>query len=253
MGRKRIIVPIQVWISVLLRQRADKGDRIAMVLLAVAYHKKQDAGQAQRWQDKAIAAGKEQTEGLIALAEAWTDEWALGENFSRALIYLTKAEKRGSAKAAYRIGQLYESGGMGLSTDKAEAEKFYRKAAQAGYGDAMHKLAGLLLPSQEEKALQWLEKAAGQNEVEAMLKLARYYADQEPAENGKVQYWLDEARHHYPCKPEQRQQLATLMLELGNAYAAGIGVEASMEQARHWWQQAADAGSEKAAQLLTAE
>ena len=62
-------------------------------------------------------------------------------------------------------------------SDIVSAMSYYRKAAEAGYGPAMSRLAYLLDKSEEdEEAIIWLKKAVQLGEAEGQFELARMYA-----------------------------------------------------------------------------
>lgn len=73
---------------------------------------------------------------------------------------------RGSLLAAYHAGQIAASGQYG-PVDAASAERYLRKAAEAGHADAQYALAVLLLAvsdspdrAQRDEALTWLRRSA---------------------------------------------------------------------------------------------
>ncbi len=75
---------------------------------------------------------------------------------------LRAAAEKGSAKAAYRLGTIYEKG-YGRAKDVAVARDWYLKAAQGGNVAGMHNLAVLLASGEAPDyagATEWFRKAA---------------------------------------------------------------------------------------------
>ncbi len=212
-------------VNILRKRISQKQDRIAMVLLAVAYEQgngvEQDSEQSSYWQKKAIARGSKQEEGLIALAEAVLDTDMLAGDIGYAQKLLQQAMQQQSAKAAYKLGQLYGSHKMGKPADILSAQEAYQFAVQLGHAGAMHKLASILLKQpdakKQQQAVKLLEQSAAKNQVEAMLKLANYYINKNSTSQDDIEhaeYWLQLAKAHFPCKEKQRKQLQQIELLL---------------------------------------
>ena len=73
-----------------------------------------------------------------------------------------------TANGQYELGKRYGSGD-GVNVDKAEAVKWYRKAAERGHAEAQRDLGiccifGIGTDGNKEEALKWLVKAAEQGD-----------------------------------------------------------------------------------------
>ena len=86
--------------------------------------------------------------------------------------------ERGEAKWQYFLGTCYGSGIGGVSRDDAEALKWFRKAAEQGYGDALADMAymyggGFGVPKNYMLAEMYVELAEAQHADEFKLKMTR--------------------------------------------------------------------------------
>ena len=114
-------------------------------------------------------------------------------------------------------------------SDIVSAMRFYRKAAEAGYGPAMSRLAYLLDKSEEdEEAIKWLKKAVQLGEAEGQFELARMYAYGEGIEQDKKQAFE-------LFKKSADQQYAPAIRVLALAYENGdLDLRVDYELAQHW-------------------
>jgi len=114
-------------------------------------------------------------------------------------------------------------------SDIVSAMRFYRKAAEAGYGPAMSRLGYLLDKSEEdEEAIIWFKKAVQLGEAEGQFELARMYAYGEGIEQDKKQaleLFTESAN----------QQYAPAIRVLALAYENGdLGLRVDYEIAQQW-------------------
>jgi len=85
-----------------------------------------------------------------------------------------KAEA-GDAEAAFRVGAAYDFG-HGAPHDGAEAFKWYRMAADAGFAEAQNSLgSGMQAEKRYDEARGWYERAAAQHHPQATNNLAYLY------------------------------------------------------------------------------
>src|SRR6266699_7071302 len=78
---------------------------------------------------------------------------------------------KGDAKAQYELGRAFFSGTLGVAKDKAEAVKWFRKAAEQNVADAQFSLGACYANGQgvtkdDAEAVKWFRKAAEQNLAE---------------------------------------------------------------------------------------
>lgn len=114
-------------------------------------------------------------------------------------------------------------------SDIVSAMRYYRKAAEAGYGPAMSRLAYLLDKSEEdEEAVSWLKKAVQLGEAEGQFELARMYAYGEGIDQ-------DKKAAFDLFTQSANQQYAPAIRVLALAYENGdLGLRADYELAQHW-------------------
>ena len=135
----------------LLLMEADDGNARAMCDLGRIYREGllpdsgPDPEKAQEWYAKALAAFRE------------------------------KEQAAPSSRTEYRIARLYANG-LGVEADDAEAEHWFRLAAEKENPFAQNALASLLLKQgKPEEAAGWLERAAKQENPAAQYALGRLY------------------------------------------------------------------------------
>lgn len=129
------------------------------------------------------------------------------EAYAEAAALYRKAAERGLPQAMHRLGRLYELG-LGVDKDKAEAGRLYARAAELGHPASMAALG----------AMHEFGEGAAKDLAEA-LRLYRLAADAgEPA----------------------------AMTSLGYLYGLGKGVQRDARAARQWYQAAAERGEPRA-------
>lgn len=181
----------------------------------------------------------------------------------------TKADAENAAKYAkmlldsgnagvldtYSLAAGYESGKMGAeNTGKAQklyadifpqvealankgisnAERYYAQYYQYGDGGVTQDYA---------KALEWYEKAAEQENSDAMNRIGILYAN-----GAGVEQDYTKALEWYEKAAELGNDMA--MNNLGVMYANGYGVEQDYTKALEWYEKAAELGNEKAAEYI---
>lgn len=193
---------------------------------------------------------------------------------------------QGVAEAQYNLGFCYEYG-KGVTKNVAEADKWYRKAAELGDAVAQYNLGlcyylGNRVTKNYAEAVKWFRKAAMQGNVEAALKLYECYdyghgvvkSDaeamkwlHEAAEHGSVKAQNDLGDYYYLGLVVAKNHLKAAMCyyraalrgyaksqyNLGCCYARGEGVIQNHEEAVKWWRKAAAQGYEPAITALNAE
>ncbi len=109
---------------------------------------------------------------------------------------LKKQAAAGDAKAQYSLGVAYANG-YGVSEDKSEALRWWRKAADQGYIKAEFRLGvaydlGDGVPRDEAEAVRGYRIAADQGYAEAQFSLGAAYRDGAgvPKDNAEAYFWL---------------------------------------------------------------
>lgn len=144
----------------------------------------------------------------------------------------------GNAQAQEKIGRLYDRG-KGLPKDYAEAERWYRRAAEKGDAPAQSRLAFMyrsgkagsksIGPENYAEALNWYRKAAEQGNALAQVGLGYMSWGGQGTEVDHVAAatWFRKAA-------EQGNALA--QLGLGTLYELGKGVPKDYVQAYKWYE-----------------
>lgn len=193
--------------------------------------------------------------------------YIVGEDFKKAVKYLSNAAENGDAVAQYLIGVCYDNG-IGISQDLERAKYWYKEAAENGvpeaqcdYGIActtennMHEAEKWLLQSAEQgyskaeytlgwnyganynvdKALLWMEKAAKHDYVKAQLSMCSMYLQGPPAIQD-----FDEAVKILEDLVKQDNPIAQYALAL--CFAQNKGVDVDFEKAMDYLKKSAEQG-----------
>ena len=146
----------------------------------------------------------------------------------------------GDAYSQYLVAYAYDKG-VGVPKDPVQADKWYRKAAEAGYPRAMARLGAMYalgrggLPKDDVQAVIWFRKAAEAGQALAMSNLGHMYA----AGRGGLAQDESEAVIWYRKAAEAGDAFG--MTDLGDMYAAGRGGLAQDDsQAVIWYRKAAE-------------
>ena len=183
------------------------------------------------------------SESEVAEEDAWTK--------------VKKAAEAGDANAQYKMGDMYnfniqstllsiEKARKKAPTpeDKAEAAKWYQRAAEQGHMYAQYNLGTLFytgqgVPQNYVEAAKWYRKSAEQGYVYAQKELGLMYWSGEgvPRNLTECAKWLLKAAE---------QGNMTAQLNLAALYENGWGVPKNIEEALKWYQKAAEQGNSTA-------
>jgi len=216
-----------------LRAAAEQGDARSQYQLGLAYldgkgvpKSKEDGKQ---WIRKAAEQGytdAQATMGMLALT-------ANGAPDAEALGWLRKAAAQGSAPSMFIVG-------MALMEEEKfeEGADMLSESADNDFPPAMQALGMILINSSEPEpqlqAVQYLERAAGQNMMESILTLAECYA------TGKVVV-RDDARAAKLYSQAAANGSSQAKIALAKLYETGRGVIKNPDRARQLMQEAAAA------------
>ena len=195
-------------------------------------------------------------EDLDAVYYAWDSHWQMAEAYQNAKKILEECEnpetekaeqvqvleqlwQRGFSLAAYQLGKCWREG-RGVFPDDAQAELWFRRAADAGYDFAQYAL-GNLLQSQRRigEAVSWYEKAAAQGNSWAAYQLGKVYLQGETVPKD-----VPKAIEYLTTSAEAGNQYA--QYTLGKLYLAGLEIPQDRKTAWIWFCASADHGNEYA-------
>ncbi len=177
----------------------------------------------------------------LAQAEQYYDD----DNYKRAfeLYFPHRNSVHFTASHQVHLGYMYSKGYGGLAADKAEAVKWYRKAAEQGYALGQANLGIMYengygdLPRDKREAVKWYRKAAEQGNAFGQKCLAVMY------DNGYGGLTKDrrEAVKWYRKAAEQGN--ASAQANLGIMYENGYGgLVKDKKEAVKWYRKAAEQG-----------
>lgn len=103
---------------------------------------------------------------------------AAAQTLKDAAEHIRPLAEQGQARWQYFLGSCYDNGIGGVPQDYAEALKWYRKAAEQGYGDALASMAdmyagGFGVPKNYVLAEMYVELAEAQHAETGTLKMTR--------------------------------------------------------------------------------
>lgn len=177
------------------------------------------------------------------------DDYQLGLNYSKngdyknALLYFSKAAKKGNDKAQYELGLMYQ---MGRSVNKntPEAIKWWQKSAKQGNVQALFALGWMYdsgdgVNEDNVEAKNWYLKAAEQGYDGAQLNLGILYADGEgvPQDYAEAFKWFTKA---------SEQGNANAQDCLAKLYLHGNGTNKDVKKAETLFVSSAEKGNKNA-------
>jgi TPR repeat protein len=262
----------------LFRTAIDKGSVGAFTGFALMYANglgvEKDYAEARSLNEKGAARGN--SAAMVNLGVLYENGRGVKQDYTIALNLYDQAAKLGNATGANNIGWMYENA-HGVPLDFEKARNWYERAAALGSAAAMYHI-GLLydkargVPQDFVEARKWFEKAAEQGHADSMSYLGLYYylgrgtavnyvlamdwygkavraGNSSAVSNLRVictvlAFDVSQMRTCY----ERAAGLgsADAMYDLGVVYEEGRGVDRDSQQARDWYQKAADAGNENA-------
>ena len=145
-----------------------------------------------------------------------------------------------SPEELFNIGNDYFYGWNYRKVDEAEAVKWYKKAAEAGFPEAQTRLGycyskGIAVSQDFDKAFNWYQEAANNGDINALVDIGFFYfngtaVDEDDAE--AFTYFYKAAELGNP----------TAQYVVGECYFKGYGVERNKEEAFKWYYKAAENG-----------
>jgi TPR repeat protein len=165
-------------------------------------------------------------------------------DFGEAAKWFKKASEQGRKGSTYKLAQIYDLGGHGVTKNLDYASQLYRQAAEQGHSGAQNAL-GLMyhqklgpaasLPDEQrwKEAAKWFSMAANQGWVSAQCNLGVVYLHKlEGSDRFKeAVHWLKKAAD---------SGLKEAFLDLAIAYC-GLN---DFSSAMHWFQEAAKSGKQ---------
>ena len=175
--------------------------------------------------------------------EVLCDDSLPHEEKTNAVLVLERLADSGGAVPAFLLGKAWRNGLCGPPWEE-EAEKWFRRAAEAGNDSAQYALGKLLLEQgSNSEGLDWMLRSANQGNEYAMYRLGK-----EALRGGVIQKDVPWAIPILTDAAERGNPHA--QYTLGKLYLQGIDVAQDLEQAEYWLKQAAEQGHRYAQYFL---
>ena len=181
----------------LAKKAVDNGSEIAIYNLGTIYYSMGQTTEAILWLRKAanLNISVAQAELAGVLAETAKNEAEKQE----ARQWLEKALAQNEPYAYAVAGTLYSEKNQAFPHDEAKAFDYYLKAAEMSEESAqtligLWYLNGKHVQKDEQKAVEWFERAANSGDIKAAQKLVELYGKGSkdiPKDDAKKQYWQD--------------------------------------------------------------
>lgn len=230
-----------------------------------------------------LKAAAEKGDGVAAInyGEMCLAGRGMKASAGEALKWFEIAAEKGTILGKFRQAQVYQAGAQGVPKDEDRAQFLINAAATEGQADAQHALgvaaeqAGRKADAASERekyfteAMGWYEKAAAQNQPNALLAMAKFLdqglggASKDPtkgmensfkaAQAGLLSAIMDMGQRYLQGRGIRTDNVAALgwflvaaeggssegMIRLGQAYEKGQGVPPNLGKAAAWYASAA--------------
>jgi TPR repeat protein len=214
-----------------LRAAAEAGDTRAMVELGRQYrfgstNVSQNTREAIKWFRQ--ASEKSDSKGTLNLASMYCYVSDAPRDYDKAAELYRAAAEHGEADAMFELYLLYARGN-GVAEDRAEADRWLKKGAEAGSGWAQAALGRNEItprtdrPSDISSGLRWIKAAANQENPRGQYELGSLYLLGEGVE-------MDEERGLELIRKSCDQDYKQAILKLAELYAAGVGEPRSKDE-----------------------
>ncbi|GHT45707.1 hypothetical protein FACS189454_05630 [Planctomycetales bacterium] len=235
-----------------MQKKADAGDVKAQLELGFHYDTDGNYEDAMKWYRKAAdngsAAANVGIGFLILNGQGVPQNKEKGKEIIRKSVDgLLNEAKQDEPIAQVIMGWCYDSGN-GVTEDKSEAVKWFRKAAEQGNAVAQNNLGdcyynGNGVTEDKSEAVKWYRKAAEQGNACAQNNIGECYYNGEGVTEDKAEAvkWFRKAAE---------QGYASAQNNLGDCYYNGEGVTQDYAEAVKWYRKAAEQGYATAQNML---
>jgi len=162
----------------ILKPLAEEGDSWSQYILSLMYESGQGVEKNQeesiKWLILAAESGVPKIQYDLGIRYFYG--YGIEKNYSEAAKWWESSANAGIADSQYNLGLMYYRG-IGISKDKNKARLLIEKAAQQEHDKAQHRIAMIYALDDEDfvTSLNWLEKSAQKNNVEAQYNLGVFY------------------------------------------------------------------------------
>lgn len=206
---------------------------------------------AEKYYLEAAEAGHGMAQLRLGFMYAETHFSGVATDLGRAEYWFLKAAEQNAGDARFRLGVFYRM--VKQPPDLQKARHWLRLAAEDGHSAAQYDLAMLYLEDngagkRDEAAWYfWLEKAAAQDNLHAVIALSRAY------QHGLHGLEKDAQKSvQWAVKAAEKTQSLLWYNRIGDAYFSGEGnLAANPALAKFWYEKAAKKGGEHAVRRLS--
>lgn len=143
-------------------------------------------------------------ESQCEMGEYYADWSGCHQDYREAIRWYEAAAEKGTERALFEIGRIYDINGTGMKGEKEKALKIYRKLAVRGYPTAQcvlgmkYRLGDGVVENLKE-AVKWLERSAMQGHDAAIRNLADLYRSTGELKKAEKWYGIGAARGDEYC------------------------------------------------------
>ena len=185
-------------------------------------------------------------------------------NLDDGIKWLESAAGKDMPYASYKLGVVYSSDEYGVRDD-VRADEHFNKALNLfvsayeeqpddilAYQVGRMYLSGQGTEPDIEKAVEWFNKAAGQDNPDALYQLGYIYRNEEYGiANKNVSYnYFHSAFEIFLSNYEVNPYDSDAAYKLGSMYHYGLGIEQDINKAIEWYKKSAELGNKKAQEKL---
>jgi TPR repeat protein len=217
--------------------------------LGMIYHKgigvEQDYNRASGYYER--AAKFNNPDALYNLGEFYWYGYGVVKDYCKAREYYERAAALNQPDALYTLGNFYYGN---VVSDNARAREYYERAAAFNHPDALYSLGkiyefGKGVPASKAKSTEYYEKAAELNQVNALLILGdrlSIFNHEEKSVRAReyfekaIQLNNDDDSAIFKIKDDYYTYFLRALLNLGQYYLRGIGVERDYIKARKYFE-----------------
>ncbi len=200
------------------------GSTDGMLLLSDLYLEEigvmRNEEEAFRW--IRLAADKGNPDAMYLIGEMYEKGHHVSKDDAESIRWYCKAKESGSARALYKIGLRYTYGFcIAQNTERANELFDELMGRDDSCSDDLYAIGNIycaneLFPQNEIKAFRFFYRAAGNDHIESMFKLAKLYEEGRGCEQDykQARYWYDRAAQNNHCES---------IIKLGAMYRDGRG------------------------------
>ena len=202
---------------------------------------KRDTIEAMTWYMK--AANQNDLKSIRAIAYNYEKGMCIKKDETEAFKWYMKTAELDDSRGMYDVGRCYYDG-IGVEQDKDKAYYWYLKSAQKGYDEAQNALGDIYDEKQNYKeAFKWYQKAAGQNNKNALCSMGYYYFFSMGVKGDSIKAvncWEESMKPviHHVSKRKWYSMVYTnsgAMHNLGVCYENGWGTKKNLKKSQYWY------------------